>query len=86
MPLTRNARADGSFKKFPCNCGGEFRQVIDSRTKKDGTVRRVRSCTSCNARTITREVVEGDGNKPWEKAAGGETIRVAKIIRFQKQT
>ena len=52
-------RIDGSRKKFPCACGGEFNKVIDSRIRKDGTIRRIRTCFSCQERVTTSEILEG---------------------------
>lgn len=49
-------RLDGSHKKFPCKCGAEFGNVIDTRPQADGTIKRRRTCTKCHRRISTTEI------------------------------
>lgn len=46
-----------SSKAFPCQCGGYFERVYESRGTPRGEIWRRRKCTSCNARITTYEQV-----------------------------
>lgn len=55
--ITERVRENGTYQRFPCSCGGEFKCVIDTRVQPDGTVRRRRECLACGQRVSTVETV-----------------------------
>lgn len=56
-PFT-NGKAPNSLA-FPCDCGGNYSRVVDSRARKSGYVYRVRICGSCGDRIATHETKAG---------------------------
>lgn len=63
-----------------CECGGSLERVKDSRPAEVPVfglvIRRRRECTSCNARTSTVEIIEGDIDKVKKDLAKQMTLKL----------
>lgn len=51
-----NIKEDGSYRKFPCPCGGEIKIAQKTRTQSNGDIIRTRKCLECGALVTTREI------------------------------
>lgn len=66
-----------------CDCGGKV-EVIDSRLREDGSIRRRRECPDCHCRFTTIEVTQDHHRLMSRKVKAFNKIRslTAGIVRF----